>query len=247
MTITEHFEKTGNWLFRRRGYLPIVCSAIILIALRSFKLPYGSHTLDQLWEVFCLTISLLGLAIRILTVGYIPQGTSGRNTKMQEASVLNTTGMYSVMRHPLYFGNFLIWLGVSLFARLWWLTFILLLGFWLYYERIIFAEEEFLRQKFGRQFTDWAGQTPAFLPKLSSWKAPALPFSLRMVLKYEHSTFFLISVLFTAMELAASLITAGSLEVDLMWFIVFGIGSAQYMLVRMLKRQTKLLHVSRSK
>lgn len=241
----KHFETTGNWLFRRRSYLPVACFAVIAVALRNSHFPYGSHRLDQMWEAFCLTISLLGLAIRILTVGYVPKGTSGRNTKAQKARVLNTTGMYSVVRHPLYLGNSLIWLGVSFFARLWWLSVILLLGFWLYYERIIFAEEEFLRRRFGRKYTDWAEQTPAFLPRLGSWKKPALPFSVRMVLTREHPTLFLIIVLFVAMEETASLETSGSLEWDMMWVILFAVGLAQYIFCRTLKRRTRLLSTLR--
>ena len=241
ITIREHFEQTGNWLFHRRSYLPMVCFIIIIVSLQNFKYPYGSHRLDQLWEVFCLTISLSGLAIRILTVGYVPDGTSGRNTKGQKAYVLNTTGMYSLLRHPLYLGNFLVWLGVSMFARFWWLTLIMILSYWLYYERIVFAEEKFLQQKFGQQFTDWAKKTRIFLPKLSSWKKPARPFSLRMVLKREHSTVFLIILLFFAMEEAASLITTGSFEWDIMWFTILAAGSAQYMLFRTLKKHTTLL------
>jgi protein-S-isoprenylcysteine O-methyltransferase Ste14 len=243
--VREHFETTGNWLFRRRSYLPIVCFSVILIALHNLKYPYGSHSLDRLWEAFCLTISLFGLAIRILVVGYVPRGTSGRNTKGQKARVLNTTGMYSLVRHPLYLGNFLIWSGVSLFARLWWLSVILLLGFWLYYERIIFAEEEFLRRKFGREFTRWSEQTPAFLPRLNSWKKPALPFSIRMALTREHPTLFLIIVLFAVMEEAASLETSGSLEWDMMWVILFAVGLTQYIFFRTLKRHTKLLNTLR--
>ena len=241
ITIREHFEKTGNWLFQRRSYLPIVCFIIIIVSLHDFKLPYGSHRLDQLWEVFCLTISLSGLVIRILTIGYVPEGTSGRNTRRQKAFVLNTTGMYSLLRHPLYLGNFLVWLGVSMFARIWWLTLIMILSYWLYYERIVFAEEKFLKRQFGQQFTDWAKNTRIFLPKLSSWRKPAQPFSIRMVLKREHSTVFLIILLFFTMEEAASLITTGSFEWDMMWLMILTAGSAQYMLFRTLKKHTKLL------
>lgn len=244
IAVRKHFESTGNWLFKRRSYLPIVCFVIILVSLRNFKFPYGSHRLDQIWEVFCLTISLSGLTIRILTVGYIPEGTSGRNTKAQKASALNTTGMYSLVRHPLYLGNFLVWLGVSLFARIWWLTLILMLSYWLYYERIIFAEEEFLERKFGREFTEWAEKTRAFLPRFDSWKKPALPFSFRMVIKREHSTILLIVVLFVAMEETASLLNTGSFEWDPMWLIICVAGLTQYILFRMLKKHTSLLKIS---
>jgi protein-S-isoprenylcysteine O-methyltransferase Ste14 len=239
----EHFEKAGNWLFARRSYLPIVCIGVILLALRNYKYPYASHTLDQLWEALCLVISLLGLAVRIATVGHTPKGTSGRNSKQQKAEVLNTTGMYSIVRHPLYLGNFLIWLGISLFPRFWWLSVILLLAFWLYYERIIFAEEQFLQRRFGKEFNDWAGKTPAFIPRFSSWKRPVLPFSLRTVFKREHSTLLLIVVYFASMEEAASLLTTGSLELDMMWLVVFTVALAQYMFFRTLKKHTKLLNV----
>ena len=237
----NHLESTGNWLFQRRSYLPIVCFTVIIISLLHFHFPYGEHRLDQYWEVLCLTISLSGLVIRILTVGYVPEGTSGRNTKRQKACVLNTTGMYSLLRHPLYLGNFLVWLGISMFARFWWLTLIMVLSFWLYYERIIFAEEKFLQQQFGQQFTDWAKKTRIFLPKFNSWKKPVRPFSLRMVLKREHTTVLLIILLFFTMEEAASLLTTGSFEFDMMWLIILAAGSSQYILFRILKKHTKLL------
>jgi protein-S-isoprenylcysteine O-methyltransferase Ste14 len=71
------------------------------------------------------------------------------------AEVLNTTWMYSLVRNPLYLGNFIIWLGLALFINVWWCTIIVILSFILFYERIIFAEEKFLREKFGKTFK-WA-------------------------------------------------------------------------------------------
>jgi len=243
--VRAYFEKVGNWLFRQRSYLPIICFGVILIALRNFKFLYSNQRLDQYWELFCLVISLLGLAIRIFTVGHVPKGTSGRNTKRQRAKALNTTGMYSLMRHPLYLGNFMVWLGISLFAHIWWLAVVLVVVFWCYYELIIFAEEEFLRRKFGREFTAWARKTPAFFPRFSFWKPPALPFSLRMVLGREYSTFFLIIASLTAMEEAASLLTTGSLELDPMWLVLFTVALVQYVLFWTLKKCTRLLQVIR--
>jgi len=78
-----------------------------------------------------------------LYCGYAPRGTSGRHTLRQEAKRLNSSGMYSLLRHPLYLGNALMWLGISLFVHVWWVVVISMLIFWIYYERIMFAEEEF--------------------------------------------------------------------------------------------------------
>lgn len=48
------------------------------------------------------------------TIGQVPKGTSGRNTSQQVADTLSTDGVYSVVRHPLYLGNFLMCMGVSM-------------------------------------------------------------------------------------------------------------------------------------
>jgi protein-S-isoprenylcysteine O-methyltransferase Ste14 len=101
MALREEMEASGRWLFRWRSYLPLCMVVLFLVALRSFHYPYESHLLDEIWEMVCLGISLFGLGVRILTLGSVPSGTSGRNTRNQLANVLNTTGMYSIVRHPL--------------------------------------------------------------------------------------------------------------------------------------------------
>jgi len=242
MALREEFEKTGHWLFRWRSYLPLIVIGISLIALRTFKYPFGSEKLDDLWEILCLMVSLAGLTIRILTVGFVPKGTSGRNTKSQVAEELNTTGMYSVVRNPLYLGNFIIWLGLSLFIRLWWFSVIIILVFWIYYERIIFAEEEFLRTKFGRLYLEWADKTPAFIPKFNQWQNPAYTFSLRTALKGEYSGFFAIIATFTFMEVVGDYFITGAWEVDAMWQIILFCGLIIYSVFKIMKK-THLLDV----
>ena len=145
MSLKEQSAKTGEWLFRWRSYLPLVLMATIIPALQECSYPFGWHSYDLRWEMFCFTISLFGLLIRCYTIGYTPKGTSGRNTKSQKADSLNTTGIYSITRNPLYLGNFFMMLGVTMFLRVWWVSVIYALAFWLYYERIILAEESFLK------------------------------------------------------------------------------------------------------
>lgn len=241
MALREEFERSGAWLFRWRSYVPLALLRLVAASLvRSGDLDRVPG--DLLWEIGCLGVSMLGLAVRVATVGYAPRGTSGRNTHSQVADVLNTTGMYSIVRHPLYLGNGLMWLGLALYPRLWWLVLIVGLSFWIYYERIMFAEEEFLRRRFGEDFLQWANVTPAFVPRLRSWRSPALPFSVRTVLRREYSGLFGVIAAFTFLELSNGLLH-GRTGVEPLWQALFAAGLVVYLTLLTLKRKTRLLHV----
>jgi len=112
MALTEEFEQSGSWLFKRRGYLPIVLLAAGIVVLMLNELNPDRNFL--ITDIVYLFVSFLGLAIRAFTIGHTPKNTSGRNIKAQKAEVVNTTGIYSIVRHPLYLGNFVIWLGLSI-------------------------------------------------------------------------------------------------------------------------------------
>ncbi len=243
MALIEEFENTGKLLFRWRSYLPLIVIGIFLLAMREYEYPGHSEELDHLWESFCLIISFFGLGIRIFTIGHTPKGTSGRNTKKQVADTLNTTGIYSVVRNPLYLGNFFMGLGIALFAHLWWLTLIYILSFWLYYERIIFAEEAYLRNKFGDEYLAWANVTPVFVPKIRNYRKSNLPFSLRNVLRREYNGFFAVIVVLFVLEVAGDVVAENKIEVDLMWTVLLGVGFIVWMALRTLKKKTTLLDV----
>lgn len=105
MELAEHFERSGNWLFRWRSYLPLAFFGVVLLGVHGPRYPGGSRLLDLSWDVLCFGVGVVGVLIRALTVGHVPAGTSGRTTWRQEAESLNTTGMYSIVRHPLYLGT----------------------------------------------------------------------------------------------------------------------------------------------
>jgi hypothetical protein len=186
---------------------------------------------------------MLGLGVRVFTVGFTPKGTSGRNTHGQKALQLNTTGVYSIVRNPLYLGNFLMWLGFALYCQLWWQVVIFALIFWLYYERIIFAEEEFLRRTFGEGFETWAARTPAFLPRFRQWRPAQLPFSPRNVLKREYSGLFGVIVIFGLLDLRQHWMAERRIALDPIWQVIVVLGLVAYFGLRTLKRSTKLLRV----
>lgn len=241
MALKEEWEEQGNWLFRWRSYLPFVLLLLLAEACFDFSYPKHLHALQEAWMLCCLSLSLIGLAIRVHIVGHTPSGTSGRNTRHQIADSLNSRGWYSVVRHPLYLANFLIWLGIALFVHHLWLAIAFCAIFWLYYERIMFAEEEFLRRKFGAAFVQWASQTPAFVPNFGKWRAPEAAIDWRKVLRREYTTAFGILVAFAAFEFAEHLIVERDVYLEPHWRFILPVGVVLYLGVRLLKRRTTLL------
>jgi protein-S-isoprenylcysteine O-methyltransferase Ste14 len=241
MELREHFVRSGNWLFRWRSYLPLLLLAIVMLALRDFRYPQGSHGLDEAWEAFCFAIGVAGLAVRAAALGYAPTGTSGRNTRKQVAQVLNTAGMYSMVRHPLYLGNYLMWVSVSLLPRAWWAPLLVTLAFWLYYERIMYAEEDFLRERFGDAFREWARVTPAFVPDPRRWARPEGRFCWRRIAKREPAAVLGLVASFALFDVAADFVVMRHFSVDPVWAAVFASTLAVYALLSLLRKRTRLL------
>lgn len=250
MLLNDLMKDQGNVLFRWRSYLPLILIPAIILGAREsgyFEASFGK-TFEEIWDVFVVLVSLLGLGVRAAVIGYVPRGTSGRNTREQRADVLNTTGMYSLMRNPLYFGNFLILIGFALAVKVWWVVLIAAGAFAMYYERIIIAEETFLHQKFGEAYDAWMARTPAFFPYPRLWRRPELPFSLRNVLRREYHGFFLIVVLHTVIEMATDILGEKEsfekfVEEDIGWFYFLGFGVLVYLILRILHKFTRVLHI----
>lgn len=224
--------------------MPVVCLPLVALAFVGGRWPFDSLAFHEFWEIVCLGVSLAGLGVRIVAVGHAPGGTSGRNTKSQSATVLNTTGLYATVRHPLYLGNYLIGLGVTLVPFVAWLPVIYTLAFWLYYERIMMAEEAFLAERFGEQFVAWAGRTSPFIPRLSQWTRPSVPFSLRSVLRREYTTLLLVVALHASTEEIEHLLIEHRLIFDPFWETLLTAAVAVYLLLRSLKKHSTLLDVA---
>ena len=155
MPLTENLERRGEWLFRWRSFLPLVIVPFaIWVTINDDGFPPFN---DLNWLATCFSISVLGQIIRALTIGYVPKGTSGRNTDVgQVALTLNTKGMYSLVRHPLYLGNYFMWHGIMLYAGSYEFVVYFTLAFLLYYSLIAMAEAKFLKGKFGIEYNNWA-------------------------------------------------------------------------------------------
>ena len=239
MALREHFENSGAWLFRWRSYLPLLLYVPLFLAVKNFRYPNDSHYAETIWELICFALGVAGLVLRAYTVGYAAPATSGRVTGAQEAAALNTRGIYSVVRHPLYLGNYLMWLAVMLLTRNSWLVLVISLVFWLYYERIMFAEEAFLRRRFGAVYDEWANRVPAFIPALRGWKPPEHGFEFRRVLRRERSGLLGLIATFFAFATYVDWKVQGELHVDWLWAALLVFALLFYALLEVDKRRLR--------
>lgn len=242
--ITTDLPRQGNVLFRHRSFIPVVMVVPMIwgIAELDSVIPHSSW--QTAWTLGCFGISCLGLLTRAVVIGYVPKGTSGRNTKQQVATQLNTTGFYSLVRHPLYLANFLIWFGLVLSIGNLSLATMFIFAFAFYYERIMAAEESYLAEFFGIKYRHWAESTPAFLPRLHGWKSPPLRFSIRNVLKREYCALLGITNGFAALNAIANYLHHKTLTISPLWSTIGTCGLIAFFVLRTLKRHTTLLHVS---
>ncbi len=190
MALRDELRTQGDWLFRYRSFLPLVIVAVGFVAfVYAFRqnpvvAGYSSGWRNLMW----LVVGLFGFGVRVHAVGYAAPHTSGRNTVGgQIANEVNTTGLYSLVRHPLYVGNFLMWLAAAGFTHNPWFVLAFIFFFIAYYERIIYAEEAYLLHHYGAAYRDWAAVTPAVVPSVSRWRKPVHRFDWRRVLKREKS------------------------------------------------------------
>lgn len=244
MSLKKELRQQGDFLFKNRSYLPLV---IILIGIGVFvqNVLTGNMLSGQTAEIYklaCLGICLIGQFIRAHAIGHAAANTSGRNTCVgQVADAVNTSGWYSICRHPLYLGNFFMWLGIAGFTQEPWFLIAFVFIYWVYYERIMFAEEAFLIDKYGDEYTNWSAHTPAFWPKFSQWTSPIYPFSWAKIIRQEKSGILNLFLILFVFEAIGSYLKSGELlNMKPYWYIFFLAAVVWYIIIKTLQKTTKI-------
>jgi protein-S-isoprenylcysteine O-methyltransferase Ste14 len=241
MELSKRLEATSHFLFRHRGTLPAGTLLLFLLALNGYTDANTPAAVDFLWETGLIGFILAGIAVRVVTVGAGPPGTSGRNTRTQVADALNTTGIYSLLRHPLYVGNFFIFLGIALFPQNGWVAAVCVLAFWLFYLPIMMAEEEFLRRKFGAAFLEWTRHTPAILPLSWRWRRSDRGFSWRKALRREYQTVYAVIWFYVLLDMTEDYFHEGLLLPDRELWILLGVSTFPYLVLLAISKRTRWL------
>jgi protein-S-isoprenylcysteine O-methyltransferase Ste14 len=126
--------------------------AVGVLLLLAFAL--ASHP-NLVSVVFGLALAVVGMLVRLYASGYV--------IKNQEFA---TQGPYALVRHPLFLGNILLIAGFSLASATFWGLPLAVAFIAFYYPTAIEYEDRNLQQRFGVQWTQWAGSVPRLVPRL---------------------------------------------------------------------------------
>jgi protein-S-isoprenylcysteine O-methyltransferase Ste14 len=142
-----------------------VIFAVGALTLRP-QIMFANVLVDRFLVLTGMFLALLGQAVRLITIGfdYIHRG--GKDGQVY-AGRLVRGGVYGITRNPMYVGNALISIGMTMhFGAP--LAYLIVIPFFLFvYQAIVAAEEAYLRNKFGAEYEDYEKSVNRYLPTLS--------------------------------------------------------------------------------
>jgi protein-S-isoprenylcysteine O-methyltransferase Ste14 len=155
----------GNFFFRYRNALFPLIFAIGAVTLRP-QIMFDSVVVDRVLVVTGIVVAVLGQALRLITIGfdYIHRG--GKDGQVY-AGRLVRGGVYGITRNPMYVGNALISVGMTMhFGSP--LGYVIVIPLFLFvYQAIVAAEEDYLRNKFGAEYENYEKSVNRYMPALS--------------------------------------------------------------------------------
>ena len=113
-----------------------------------------------------LYVRLILAALTFVVAGYfLYEGHETVFKEVRDPPRVIHTGVFSYVRHPIYFSALLFYLGF-VFTTLSLFSMALLVGIFIFYDYIAAFEETQLEQKFGQAYRDYRERTPKWIPKV---------------------------------------------------------------------------------
>jgi len=120
-------------------------------------------------------VAVLGVLIRAWASGHI-----------RKARELAISGPYAFTRNPLYVGTFILGVGFTIAAGVWWLALLFVALFLGIYLPVMRVEVDDIRRIFGADFDEYERNVPMFVPRLSVWKKTVDKFDFQLYLQYRE-------------------------------------------------------------
>jgi protein-S-isoprenylcysteine O-methyltransferase Ste14 len=132
-------------------------AAMIVVSALDFR--FGWSSVPEPISVIGDALVAIGLLIAMITT--IQNGYAAANVKVESAQTVVSTGVYSVVRHPMYFGNVVLMIGIPLALGSYWGLLFVIPGLAVLVTRILDEEKVLTRQLAG--YADYAQRVHARL------------------------------------------------------------------------------------
>ena len=181
---------SGNMFFRvRNGLFPAIFLALFLLTRPGRFL--GSPILDPIVVWIGIGIALFGQCFRLAVIGFAYIQRGGKDGRIH-ADKLVAKGFYAHCRNPMYVGNLLITVGMSLIYGSLWVCIVVVPFFTFVYLSIVRAEEEYLLERFGTEYEEYTKQVNRFVPSFHGIRGSLAEFRYdwKKALRSDYGTIF---------------------------------------------------------
>lgn len=153
-------DLTGEHAFSDRGQLILLIIFLIIWITDSFVFKYSTFLTQYVSNYIRVPIALIILVISGLLAWAGLKIVFGET---REEPQIITTGVFSIVRHPIYLGSILLYIGLilltlSLLSVLVWILIIV------FYYMISRYEEKLLTQRFGSVYGEYKKKVPMLFP-----------------------------------------------------------------------------------
>ena len=120
------------------------------------------------WNTFFAigsVLAIIGLIIRVTSILTLKQQFTYTVTKIANHELIEN-GLYRNIRHPGYFGQFIIFLGISVSLSNWLSVLLMIIPVFLGYIIRINVEEKFMIEQMGQKYIDYQKRTKRLIPHI---------------------------------------------------------------------------------
>ena len=183
-------------------YIPYLF--VVLVELEDLKSAIESIP----FEVFCLLTAIFGIFVRIFA------------QISKEKNSFSNKGAYSIIRNPLFFGNFFILFAITLMTQSWEIILTNSMITICFYSLIALYEEDIFKEEYKQQYINYANKTNCFIPSLKNYINPDKNFNIKQIIKHESSTWLLCAVSFVTIEIIRGYFEFNKFFLSKFWFYV---------------------------
>ena len=146
-------KETRNPIYKIRGILMV--PPFLFLMLVFFR---ETEQDNIIWPIG-LIIFGVGVLLRVWAQTHL-------HYRLKVRKVLTTTGPYAYLRNPIYIGNTVMMLGLTVLSELLWFLPVMFLWCVIVYNLVVRREEAHLLEKYGDPYSEFLRNVPRWMPAI---------------------------------------------------------------------------------